>query len=90
MLLGILSGRLFRKLISLSIIHFLISSAILLLLFLLGMAIGYNQEILQNLTTIGLNSFLLMLFCVAGSIGASVAITPFLYRYFPAKNKECE
>lgn len=89
MLAGILLGRLFRSWLSIRIIRKLIMASILLLLFLLGVSIGNNKEILYNLPFIGLNSLILMIFCVAGSIAASAAISPLLRKYFfaPAKDK---
>lgn len=81
MLAGIVLGRLFRPCLSLYLIRKLIMAAILLLLFLLGVFIGNNRELLHNLPFIGLNSLILMLLCVSGSIAASVAISPVIQKY---------
>ena len=87
MMAGIILGRLSRNWLSLRFIRKLIMAAILLLLFLLGVSIGSNKQILHNLPFIGVNSLILMLFCVAGSIAASVSISPLLRKYFFAKLK---
>jgi uncharacterized membrane protein YbjE (DUF340 family) len=42
--------------------------AIYLLLFLLGLSVGTNKEILNNFSTIGLQSIIITVFAVAGSI----------------------
>lgn len=82
MLGGILCGRLCRDMLPRSVIHWLVMTSILLLLFLLGVSIGQNHDILFNLPTIGRDSLILMLFCVFGSIAVSILTTPILRRYF--------
>lgn len=84
---AMLLGRIFRDFLPLRLIRRLTGLAILLLLFLLGLAIGHNREILENLGVIGLNSLLLMFFCVGGSIAASVLVSPLLRRYFLTDDK---
>lgn len=78
-LLGaMLLGRFMRAMLSVTLLKKCTMGSILLLLFLLGAAIGHNSQILRNLPFIGLNSLFLMLFCVAGSVAFATAIKPFL------------
>ncbi|MFC2151334.1 LysO family transporter [Bacteroidota bacterium] len=52
----------------LKIISQLTNWAIYLLLFLLGLSVGTNQEILNNFDKIGLQSIIITVFAVSGSI----------------------
>ncbi|NLF43750.1 MAG: lysine exporter LysO family protein [Bacteroidales bacterium] len=81
---GILAGYLLRskkKLILLS--EKLVTWAIFLLLFLLGIAIGANPQIMNNLHSLGLKALLITIGAVAGSI----TLAWLTYRLF-FKNKE--
>ncbi len=55
----------------------LISYAIYLLLFLLGISVGLNKRIIENLDTIGLRALLITL----GSVAGSVLVAWVLYRF---------
>lgn len=56
----------------------LISYAIYLLLFLLGISVGLNKKIIENLDTIGLKAVLITL----GSVAGSVLVAWVLYRFW--------
>lgn len=88
MLCGIVTGALFRRLISRKLISGLTLASIFLLLFLLGVAIGGNRQLLDSLPSLGLQAMLIMLFCVAGSIIFSVLITPLLKKGLAASQKK--
>lgn len=69
LIIGMLLGRLFRKIKSAElVVNKLIMVTIFLLLFLLGVAIGTNEMILKNLPTLGLNALLLTLGGITGSL----------------------
>ena len=57
----------------------LISLAIMLLLFLLGIAVGNNNEILSNLNTLGMEALLLTLGGLTGSVLCAWGIYKWLY-----------
>lgn len=75
---GIAAGRLLRSWIPRPLLARSVMGAIFLLLFLLGVSIGGNSGLLRQLPSLGLDALALMLFCVGGSIIASMLITPFL------------
>lgn len=77
MLGGVLVGYLLRKKKTGWISGF-IMIAIWILLFLLGIAVGHNDEILNNLDTIGWQALVLS---VGGVLG-SVVLASMVYRYF--------
>lgn len=77
MLGGVLTGYLLRKR-NLKWISGAITLAIWVLLLLLGIAVGYNDDILNHLDTIGLQALVLSVFAVAGS----VILASVVYRYF--------
>ena len=77
MLGGVLTGYLLRKR-NLKWISKAITLAIWVLLLLLGIAVGHNDEILSHLDTIGLQALVLSVFAVAGS----VILAGVVYRYF--------
>ncbi len=67
--LGILLGWLFRKIERLEVFSGKLTfGAIALLLFLLGLGVGVNDEVRNHLDTLGLTAFLIAVFSVAGSI----------------------
>ncbi len=78
MFAGMLVGRLLRGHVAAGIVRRLIMAAILLLLFLLGAAIGANEDLIRRLPDLGWQSLALMFFCVGGSIACAVAIRRFL------------
>ena len=66
MFLGIGVGYLMRRQ-SLSWTNKAITILIWLLLFLLGIEVGHNEEIIRSLPTLGLEAFAIALVCVLGS-----------------------
>lgn len=85
MLSGMLLGFLLRKQ-KLSGIHKVITVLIWLLLFLLGIEVGGNQEIINGLHTIGLEAIVITVAAVLGSVTAAWGLWYILYK----KNKKEE
>ncbi|WP_455673021.1 LysO family transporter [Phocaeicola sp.] len=83
MLTGMLLGFLLRKQ-HLSWIHKVITVLIWLLLFLLGIDVGGNQDIINGLHTIGLEAVIITVAAVLGSVTAAWALWYVLYK----RNKE--
>lgn len=83
MLTGMLFGFLLRKQ-KLSWIHKVITLLIWLLLFLLGIDVGGNQEIINGLHTIGMEAITITLAAVLGSVTAAWGLWYILYK----RNKE--
>lgn len=84
MTLGILFGIAFRS--KKKMINVFIKSTlwiIFLLLFFLGLTVGYNDEIMQNLGTIGFRALQFSLAALLGSLSLSWVV----YRYFFKSNK---
>lgn len=79
MLTGMLLGFLLRKQ-QLSGIHIIITVLIWLLLFLLGIDVGGNQEIINGLHTIGMEAIVITLAAVLGSVTAAWALWYVLYK----------
>ncbi|MEY8588194.1 LysO family transporter [Phocaeicola sartorii] len=79
MLTGMLLGFLLRKQ-QLSGIHKIITVLIWLLLFLLGIDVGGNQEIINGLHTIGMEAIVITLAAVLGSVTAAWALWYVLYK----------
>lgn len=74
-----LLGFLLRKQ-KLSGIHKAITVLIWLLLFLLGLDVGGNQEIINGLHTIGMEAIVITLAAVLGSVTAAWALWYVLYK----------
>lgn len=83
MLTGMLLGFLLRRQ-KLSWIHKVITILIWLLLFLLGIDVGGNQEIINGLHTIGMEAIIITVAAVLGSVTAAWALWYVLYK----RNKE--
>ena len=83
MLSGVVVGYLLRNK-NLSFGPRLITIAIWVLLFMLGLAVGLNDAILNNLDTIGLQAFILSV----GGIAGSVILAWVVYRFFFSKSQE--
>lgn len=66
MFAGIGTGYLLRRQ-SLSWTGKAITGLIWLLLFLLGIEVGYNEQIIHNLPTLGVEAFIIAIVCVLGS-----------------------
>lgn len=83
MLTGMLFGFLLRKQ-KLSWIHKVITVLIWLLLFLLGIDVGGNQEIINGLHAIGMEAIIITSAAVLGSVTAAWGLWYVLYK----RNKE--
>ena len=79
MLTGILLGYLLRKR-DLKKIHQIITLLIWLLLFILGIEVGSNEQIIKGLYTIGLEAVILTLGGTLGSVIAAWALWRALYK----------
>lgn len=78
MLTGMLLGYLLRKR-DLKKIHQIITLLIWLLLFILGIEVGSNEQIIKGLHTIGLEAVILTLGGTLGSVIAALALWRALY-----------
>lgn len=58
----------------------LVTWAIFLLLFLLGINVGTNEKIINNLSTIGVQSLLLTLAAMVGSVILAFLLYKFIFR----------
>lgn len=83
MLSGVVVGYLLRNR-DLRIISRLIVVAIWVLLFLLGIAVGLNDTILNNLDSIGVQAFVLSV----GGVSGSVVFAWIVYRFFFSNSEE--
>jgi len=66
---GILAGRLFRK--QLAFFKHLTKAqtvAIILMLFSLGLSVGVNHSVMDNLSSLGLQALIISFLCMGGSI----------------------
>ena len=79
MLTGILLGYLLRKR-DLKKIHQIITLLIWLLLFILGIEVGSNEQIIKGLHTIGLEAVILTLGGTLGSVIAAWSLWRSLYK----------
>ena len=79
MLTGMLLGYLLRKR-DLKKIHQIITLLIWLLLFILGIEVGSNEQIIKGLHTIGLEAVILALGGTLGSVIAAWALWRALYK----------
>lgn len=66
--MGVLIGILFRSKLSLNILSRLTTYLIYLLLLVLGVAVGANDNIVNNLSTIGLKGTIIAISAVLGSL----------------------
>lgn len=83
MLLGVFTGYLLKN-HQLRWVQRWIMLAIWVLLFLLGVTVGTNEEIMNNLDTIGLKGLILAL----GSVLGSVILAWVVYRFFFVRKDE--
>ena len=60
-----------------------ISIAIYILLFLLGVSVGKNETIINNLDTLGVQALIL----TVGGVGGSVVLSYFVYKIFFKTNE---
>lgn len=77
MIFGIILGYIFKER-NLKIVHKLINYTIFVLLFLLGITVGANPNIMDNLNTIGYDAVLITLAAVTGSVLCAWGV----YRFF--------
>ncbi|WP_347396447.1 LysO family transporter [Parabacteroides leei] len=77
---GIAIGYLLRKVEFLQKIGRPISYTILLLLFLLGISVGANEAIINNLTTLGGQAFLIALAGTGGGVLAAWGVYHFFFK----------
>ncbi len=84
MFAGIAAGYAFRKVEGLRHTGRLITVAIILLLFLLGVSVGSNREIVDNLGTLGLQALLI---AAAGTLGSVLAGWGVYHFFFKAKGR---
>lgn len=68
MLIGIASGYFLRRFPDIKFIGKLISCFIFILLFFLGISVGTNEKIVNNLDTIGLQALIITIGAIAGSV----------------------
>lgn len=84
MVSGIVVGYLFRNWYYLQKVGKLISFTILLLLFLLGITVGTNKAIIDNLSVLGVQAFLISSAAVLGSAVCALLV----YRFFFKERNE--
>ena len=77
MVCGIILGYAFKER-NLKFVQKLINYTIFLLLFLLGITVGANEDVMNNLDSIGLEALLIALAAIAGSILCAWGV----YRFF--------
>ncbi|MBK5720728.1 LysO family transporter [Dysgonomonas sp. Marseille-P4677] len=84
MVIGIIAGYFLRSIPNIKIIGKLITGFIFLLLFFLGISVGHNETIVNNLTTIGLQALIITM----GAIAGSVLLAWLVYKKFFQKEEE--
>lgn len=80
MLAGMLTGYLLRNLPAVRVMGKLISIAIFLLLFLLGVAVGTNRTILENWSVLGVQALAVSLAAVSGSVLCAWLLYRFVFK----------
>ena len=83
MMIGILTGYVLRKRHIAGLVGKMISVAIVVLLFFLGISVGTNKDIINNLSTIGVNAVLISFAATMGSVLVSWLVYTIWF-----KNKE--
>lgn len=78
--LGIAIGYLFRRKIKGKPVNRFITGIIYLLLFMLGVSVGGNERVMDNLDTIGLKALVIALSVMVGSAAVSSLIYHFVYK----------
>lgn len=81
MIAGIVIGKIFNNHLSTKLLHYFTVITIFILLFLLGLEIGANENLFIHLSDLGLQALIIMIFCVAGSITAVVLLKYLLKHY---------
>lgn len=80
MFAGVGTGYLMRKMACLQKSNTSITLTIYLLLFLLGISVGSNEAIIQNIGTLGLEAFLIAFAGTMGSVVAAWLIYRFIFK----------
>ena len=78
LLAGMVGGYLFREKIPQKTVDLLLRLSVYLLLFLMGVAIGSNREIMDNLLVLGWQSVIL----TAGAVVGSLVFAWLLWKFF--------
>ena len=78
MVCGIILGYAFKER-NLKFVQNLINYAIFLLLFLLGITVGANGEVMNNLDSIGLEALLITLAAITGSVLCAWGVYHFFF-----------
>lgn len=88
MISAMVAGRVLRNFISGKTLHFCVLGSVFMLLFLLGVSIGSNRKLLDQLSWLGMDAFIIMIFCVAGSIVMQIILKKLhaFRKNFPDKN----
>jgi uncharacterized membrane protein YbjE (DUF340 family) len=84
MFVGIGLGYLLRRQ-SLPWINKAITALIWLLLFLLGIEVGHNEQIIRSLPTLGVEAFAIAIVCVLGSCLAAWGLWTRTFRFSPSR-----
>ncbi len=88
---GLLAGRLLsRKRELIRTFDRLTTWSIYLLLFLMGVSIGTNKDIIANLSSLGLKAIIIAAFSLGGSILLSVVTYHFFFRKYNGFAKKAE
>lgn len=78
--LGIAIGYVFRRKVKEKPVNRVITGIIYLLLFMLGVSVGGNERVMNNLDTIGLKALVIALSVMVGSAAVSSLIYHFVYK----------
>ena len=78
LLAGIVLGYLLRKRLKEKLLSRFLLFAIYLLLFMLGVSIGTNKQVLDNLATLGMQSLAI----TAGTVIGSIFVVYFVFIFF--------
>lgn len=79
MITGIVCGILLRRQ-ELRYISKIVTLLIWLLLFILGIEVGHNREVMQSLPTLGLEGFFIATTCLTGSCIAAWGLWYYIYK----------
>lgn len=77
---GICAGFIWRRIKAFSHVGKAISLTVFVMLFFLGVEIGSDEHVLENLSTLGLRAFVLAVTGVAGSVILSMLLYKALFR----------
>ncbi len=77
---GICAGFIWRRIKAFSHVGKAVSLTVFVMLFFLGVEIGSDEHVLENLSTLGLRAFVLAVAGVAGSVILSMLLYKALFR----------